>query len=77
MARILKKGGTLIITDCDEHAFAFCSDEQADLWTGFRREAINARFAEAALRDITVSPTRERVCVPLKSMTTALTLAYL
>jgi len=67
MARILKKGGTLIITDCDEHAFAFCLEETADLWMGFRREDINSWFAEAGLRDITVGSTGEQVCVPSKS----------
>jgi len=66
MARILKKGGTLIITDCDEHAFAFLLEETADLWMGFRREDINAWFAEAGLRDITVGTTGERCCVPSK-----------
>ena len=67
MARTLKKGGTLIITDCDEHAFAFLLEETADLWMGFRREDINAWFTEAGLRDITVGSTGQRVCVPSKS----------
>ena len=67
MARILKKGGTLIITDCDEHSFAFLLEETADLWMGFRREDINSWFAEAGLRDIVVSSTGEQVCVPSKS----------
>jgi len=67
MARILKKGGTLIITDCDEHAFAFCLEEQADLWMGFKRGDITAWFAKAGLRDIMVGTTGERCCVPSKS----------
>jgi ubiquinone/menaquinone biosynthesis C-methylase UbiE len=67
MARTLTKGGTLIITDCDEHEFAFCLEEQADLWMGFKREDIIAWFAEAGLRDITVGSTGERCCVPSNS----------
>jgi ubiquinone/menaquinone biosynthesis C-methylase UbiE len=47
MARILKKGGALIITDLDEHAFAFLTEERTDRWMGFRREDVRTWFAEA------------------------------
>ena len=67
MARILKKGGTLIITDLDEHAFAFLTEERTDRWTGFRREDVRMWFAEAWLKDIAVGDTGERASVPSDS----------
>ena len=67
MARILKKGGTLIITDLDEHAFAFLTVERTDRWMGFRREDMHTWFAEAGLKDIVVGDTEERACVPSDS----------
>lgn len=50
MARILKKGGTLIITDLDEHVFAFLSEERTDRWMGFKRDDVRTWFAEAGLK---------------------------
>jgi len=47
MARILKKGGTLTITDLDEHAFAFLTEERTDRWMGFKKEDTRTWFAEA------------------------------
>jgi ubiquinone/menaquinone biosynthesis C-methylase UbiE len=67
MARILKKEGTLIITDLDEHAFAFLTEERTDRWMGFRRADIRAWFAEAGLKDIVVGYAGERARVPSDS----------
>ena len=67
MARILKKGGTLIITDLDEHAFVFLTEERTDRWMGFRREDMRTWFAEAGLKDIVVGDTGERASVPSDS----------
>jgi ubiquinone/menaquinone biosynthesis C-methylase UbiE len=67
MVRILKKQGTLIITDLDEHTFAFLTEERTDRWMGFRREDVRTWFAEAGLKDITVSDTGERASVPSDS----------
>jgi ubiquinone/menaquinone biosynthesis C-methylase UbiE len=67
MARILKKGGTLIITDLDEHAFAFLTEERTDRWMGFRRADVRTWFAEAGLKDIMVGDTGERASVPSDS----------
>jgi len=57
MARILKKGGTLTITDLDEHAFAFLTEERTDRWMGFKKEDTRTWFAEAGLKDIAVGDT--------------------
>jgi ubiquinone/menaquinone biosynthesis C-methylase UbiE len=67
MARILKKGGTVTITDLDKHAFAFLTDERTDRWMGFRRGDMRTWFAEAGLKDITVGETGERASVPSDS----------
>jgi len=64
MARILKKGGTLIITDLDEHTFVFLTEERTDQWMGFRREDMRAWFAEAGLKDTMVEYAGERARVP-------------
>jgi SAM-dependent methyltransferase len=67
MARILKKGGTLTITDLDEHAFAFLTEERTDRWMGFKKEDTRTWFAEAGLKDIAVGDTGERASVPSDS----------
>lgn len=67
MARILKMGGTLIITDLSEHAFAFLTEERTDRWRGFKKRDVGAWFAEAGLKDITVADTGERAHVPSDS----------
>ena len=67
MARILKKGGTLTITDLDQHMFAFLTEERTDRWMGFRRGDMRTWFAEAGLKDIVVGDTGERASVPSDS----------
>jgi ubiquinone/menaquinone biosynthesis C-methylase UbiE len=67
MARILKKGGTLIITDLDEHVFAFLTEERTDRWMGFKRADMRAWFAEAGLKDIVLGYAGERAKVPSDS----------
>jgi ubiquinone/menaquinone biosynthesis C-methylase UbiE len=64
MARILKKGGTLVITDLDAHAFKFLTQERTDRWMGFKRPDMRVWFARAGLEDVTVSDTGERAQVP-------------
>jgi ubiquinone/menaquinone biosynthesis C-methylase UbiE len=67
MARILKKGGTLTITDLDQHMFAFLTEERTDRWMGFRGGDMRTWFAEAGLKDIAVGDTGERASVPSDS----------
>ena len=54
MARILRPGGVLVITDLDEHEFEFLRVEHHDRWLGFRRESIRAWLAAAGLKEISV-----------------------
>lgn len=54
MARILKPGGMLVITDLDEHRFEFLKREQYDRWLGFRREDIKKWLIGAGLNNVAV-----------------------
>ncbi|MCP3918377.1 MAG: class I SAM-dependent methyltransferase [bacterium] len=54
MARILKPGGTLVLTDLDEHDFEFLVTEHHDRWKGFERDRIREWFVEAGLVDVRV-----------------------
>lgn len=62
MARILKPGGILVITDLDEHAFEFLRTEQHDVWMGFKREDINQWFHDAGLTNVIVDCADESCC---------------
>jgi ubiquinone/menaquinone biosynthesis C-methylase UbiE len=63
MARALKPGGTLVITDADSHTHEWLRTEQHDRWMGFDRADIRRWFEAAELRDVTVGDTRE-ICSP-------------
>jgi len=54
MARILKPGGKLVITDLDEHRFEFLRTEHHDRWLGFKREDVGRWFVEVGLGDVRV-----------------------
>lgn len=54
MARLLKPGGVLCITDLDAHDHEWQRAEMADLWLGFARDDIRRWFDEAGLSDIDV-----------------------
>ena len=62
MARGLKPGGSLVITDADSHTHEWLRTEQHDRWLGFARADVTRWFAEAGLEDITVVDTRELCC---------------
>ena len=55
MARILKPGGVMVITDAREHNFEFLRKEHHDRWMGFKYDDIRRWFADAGLKDINVS----------------------
>ncbi len=52
MARILKPGGIVIVTDLDAHQHSFLRDEHHDRWLGFERQQIRSWFREAGLTDV-------------------------
>ena len=62
MARILKSGGKLIITDLDEHPFEFLRAEHHDRWLGFKREEVKRWLIEAGLHRVRVECAGESCC---------------
>ena len=66
MTRILKTGGTLVITDLDEHTFNFLRTEHHDRWMGFKREDIESWFNEAGLKNIKIESLEENCCANSK-----------
>lgn len=62
MARILKPGGELVISDMDEHEFEFLKEEHHDRWMGFKREDIKRWFEEAGLKNVNVDCVGEDCC---------------
>jgi ubiquinone/menaquinone biosynthesis C-methylase UbiE len=62
MARLLKPGGKLVITDLDEHNFEFLRTEQHDRWLGFQREDVRRWFTAAGLKNVAVDCVGESCC---------------
>ena len=67
MARMLRPGGKLVITDLDEHAFEFLRTEQFDRWMGFKREDVERWFRAAGLKNVMVDCVGENCCTDSKS----------
>ena len=63
MARALKPGGALVISDADTHTHEWLRTEQHDRWLGFDRADIERWFRDAGLESIRVADTQE-VCSP-------------
>jgi arsenite methyltransferase len=57
MARLLKPGGRLVITDMDSHPYAWLKDEMADVWQGFERSQLRDWFEQADLVNVIVDNT--------------------
>lgn len=51
MARVVRSGGTVAITDCVAHEHEWMRTEQADLWLGFTADQLAEWFAAAGLVD--------------------------
>lgn len=67
MARILKVGGKLIITDLNEHSYEFLRREQHDRWMGFKREDIVKWFSEAGLKNVIINCVGSNCCATSNS----------
>ncbi len=67
MARILKPGGMLVITDIDEHEFEFLKTEHHDRWMGFKRKDVEKWLDEANLMDVSVDCIGETCCAESNS----------
>ena len=54
MARILKPGGKLVITDLDTHEEAWMRVAMSDRWLGFARDDIRKWYVAAGLSQIAI-----------------------
>jgi arsenite methyltransferase len=54
MARALRPGGRLVLTDLDQHAEEWMRTEMADVWLGFGRDQVREWLEQAGLEQIDV-----------------------
>ncbi len=57
MARTLRPGGRLVITDLDAHTHEWFKQEMSDIWLGFDRPQVRHWFEQAGLVDVIVDCT--------------------
>ena len=62
MARIVRPGGRVVITDLDTHDRDFLRSEQHDRWMGFARNDIRKWFRDAGLKNVRVEGLDEGCC---------------
>jgi ubiquinone/menaquinone biosynthesis C-methylase UbiE len=62
IARVLKPGGRVVITDADTHQHEWLRTEQHDRWLGFERADIERWFRDAGLVNVMVTDTCETCC---------------
>lgn len=56
MARVVRPGGTVTITDCVPHDHEWLRTEKADVWLGFDRDQLAEWFARAGLVEFDHAP---------------------
>lgn len=62
MARIVRPGGQVIVTDLDRHEHEFLLREHHDRWPGFDRADVARWMEEAGLADVRVEDAQGRCC---------------
>lgn len=71
MIRVLRPGGRLVITDMDDHPYAWLKEEMADVWQGFDRAQVRAWFQQAGLVNVIVDCTGQSCCAASANPTLA------
>jgi ubiquinone/menaquinone biosynthesis C-methylase UbiE len=62
MARILKPGGRVVLSDLDRHSHSFLLTEHHDRWPGFDRGDLTSWLAAAGFGEVTVTCASEDCC---------------
>ncbi|GJM42614.1 MAG: hypothetical protein DHS20C20_28960 [Ardenticatenaceae bacterium] len=62
LARVLRPGGQLVLTDLDAHDQTWMLEAMADRWLGFERMLVGDWFAEAGLIEVTVDDAAGSCC---------------
>jgi ubiquinone/menaquinone biosynthesis C-methylase UbiE len=62
MARILRPGGRIVITDMDRHDHEWMRAEMADEWLGFERAQVKRWLREAGLVNVLVTCSSQTCC---------------
>ncbi len=69
MARVLRPGGRLVITDLDAHPHTWMKAEMADVWLGFERSQVREWLKEAGLVNRIVDCTGQSCCAEAQGPT--------
>ncbi len=62
LARVLRPGGRLVLTDLDAHDHEWMRESMADRWLGFERGVVSDWFSAAGLTDVVVDCAAGRCC---------------